>query len=345
MNKLKFGITALLAMLLACGRESTEGVSPEIKFVKPANFPEPTYNFANNPVTTAGFELGRKLFYDPRLSRDNTISCGSCHQQGSAFTHHGHDLSHGIDDRLGERNSPAIMNLAFQPYFFWDGGIQLLDLQPIAPIENSVEMDAHLPTILEKVRQVAAYPPLFEKAFGSTAITTDRFLKAISQFQVMCISSNSRFDKYERQEAGGSLSATELEGLAIFRQKCGSCHSGTLFSNFAFKNNGLDTTFNRDKGVARISLNPNDNYKFRVPSLRNVALTAPYMHDGRFYTLAQVLNHYSDGVFDIPSLDPILKQNGRRGIPLSTDEKNKIIAFLQALTDDDFLKDKKLSEQ
>jgi cytochrome c peroxidase len=345
MNKIKFGLFVLLAVLVACGRKDTEGVSPEIKFIKPSNFPEPTYNFTNNPITSAGFELGRKLFYDPRLSRDNTISCGSCHQQGSAFTHHGHDLSHGIDDRLGERNSPAIMNLAWQPYFFWDGGIQLLDLQPIAPIENPVEMDAHLPTILDKIRQVSEYPPLFEKAFGSSSITTDRFLKAISQFQVMCISSNSRFDKYERQETGGTLSADELAGLQIFRQKCGSCHSGTLFSNFSFKNNGLDTTFNRDKGIARISLNPNDNYKFRVPSLRNVALTAPYMHDGRFYTLEQVLNHYSDGVFDIPSLDPILKQNGQRGIPLSTDEKNKIITFLETLTDNDFLKDKKLSEQ
>lgn len=335
-------ILIICALLWSCQPE-LEG--EDIQFVKPANFPEPVYDLSKNPITTAGFELGRKLFYDPMLSRDGSISCGSCHQQSAAFTHHGHDLSHGIDDQLGERNSPPVMNLAWHKAYFWDGGVHDLDLQPIAPIENPVEMDEDLKHVIEKVRNNSAYTPMFQSAFGSREVTTERMLKALSQFMLMCISSNSRYDKYVRKEAGGDLTAVELAGMQVFVQKCGSCHRGELFSDFSFRNNGLNHDYNKDRGRYRITLNEEDDYKFKVPSLRNVANTGPYMHDGRFYTLDEVLTHYTLGIRDQPTLDPLLKQNGQVGIPLSTEEKEQIKAFLKTLSDDSFLRDQKLAEQ
>jgi cytochrome c peroxidase len=335
-------IFIITVLLWSCKPES----EPEdIRFVQPSNFPEPAYGLKKNPVTTAGFELGRALFYDPILSRDGSISCGSCHQQSAAFTHHGHDLSHGIDDQLGERNSPPIMNLAWHTTFFWDGGVHDLDLQPIAPIENPVEMDEDLKKAVEKIRSSSKYAPMFKAAFGNTEVTTDRMLKAMSQFMLMCISSNSRYDKYVRKEAGGELSATELVGMQVFQQKCASCHKGELFSDFSFRNNGLSHDYNKDRGRYRITLNDEDDYKFKVPSLRNVANTAPYMHDGRFYTLDEVLTHYTLGLRDQATLDPLLKQNGKLGIELSTDEKEQIKAFLKTLTDDQFIRDRRFSEQ
>lgn len=341
--KAMFNLTFIFTLLLWSCQPEVE--QEEIAFVKPANFPEPVYDLRKNPLTRAGFELGRTLFYDPGLSRDGSISCGSCHQQSAAFTHHGHDLSHGIDDQLGERNSPPIMNLAWQRTFFWDGGVHDLDLQPIAPIENPVEMDESLKNVVEKVRKNSKYSPLFEAAFGSSEVTTDRMLKAMSQFMLMCISANSRYDKYVRKEPGGELSASELAGMQVFQQKCASCHQGELFSDFSFRNNGLSHEFNKDRGRYRITLNDEDDYKFKVPSLRNVANTGPYMHDGRFYTLDEVLTHYTLGIKDQTTLDPQLKQNGQLGITLSNEEKEQIKAFLKTLSDDTFLRDRKLSEQ
>src|SRR5690606_23412068 len=155
------------------------------------------------PVTEAGYQLGRRLFYDLRLSRNNTISCGSCHIQASAFTHHGHDVSHGIDDRLGKRNAPAIMNLAWAPVLMWDGGIFDLDLQPIAPITSHEEMDSSLEQIVDKLQADGTYHTMFQSAFGSPNITTTGILKALSQFMLLCVSSNSRYDSIMRGETTG----------------------------------------------------------------------------------------------------------------------------------------------
>lgn len=342
--KVMFNLTFILSFLLFWAGQFGAG-QEEITFVKPANFPEPAYDLKKNPVTKAGFELGRTLFYDATLSRDGSISCGTCHQQSAAFTHHGHDLSHGIDDQLGERNSPPIMNLAWHNTFFWDGGVHDLDLQPIVPLENPVEMDASLKSALEKVSKNAKYAALFEASFGSSEVTTDRMLKALSQFMLLCISANSRYDKYVRKEPGGELNATELAGRQVFQQKCAACHQGELFSDFSFRNNGLINDFNKDRGRYRITLNDEDDYKFKMPSLRNVANTGPYMHDGRFSTLDEVLTHYTSGIRDMPTLDPLLKQNGKLGIELSNEEKDQIKAFLKTLSDDTFLRDRKLSEQ
>lgn len=326
----------------ACQIEEEEE-NATIEFKVPTNFPQPVYDLSKNPITKEGFELGRTLFYDGILSRDGSISCGFCHQQTSAFTQHAHDLSHGIDDKLTLRNALPIQNLAWQKEFFWDGGVFHLDLFAVSPIENENEMDETLSNVLDKLRNHKTYPKLFEKAFGSPEITTDRFLKALSQFQLMCISADSKYDKYVRKE-GVTLTSDELAGLEIFQQKCASCHKGELFTDLNYRNNGLPIGNINDTGRHRITLNEEDKYKYKVPSLRNVAETNPYMHDGRFRNLEAVLDFYSNNVTDSPTLDPLLQQNGRLGIALTATEKTQMIAFLKTLTDEAFLKKKELSE-
>lgn len=331
-----------IAVLTACDPDKPEPL-PEISFETPSNFPPPVYDLAANPVTPAGFALGRDLFYDGLLSRDGSISCGFCHQQTAGFTQHGHDLSHGIDDRLTMRNALPIQNLAWEREFFWDGGVFHLDLFAIQPIENENEMGEQMPNVLEKLRRHNKYPAMFTAAFGTPEITTDRFLKALSQFQLMCISSNSKYDKYVRNE-GATLDAAELAGLQTFRQKCASCHEGELFTDHSYRNNGLPIANPDDTGRHRITLNDEHRYQFKVPSLRNVEVTRPYMHDGRFRNLEAVLDFYASGVADSPTLDPALKAGGRLGIELTATEKSNIIAFLHTLTDHEFLSKKELSE-
>jgi cytochrome c peroxidase len=335
-----FFIIGLLVLLTSAGTIMNEFAG----FQRPVNFPEPVYDLSKNPVTKDGFELGRKLFYDPRLSRNNTIGCGTCHIQGAAFTHHGHDVSHGIDDRLGSRNSPPIINLAWSKAFFWDGGVFHLDLQPLVPITTFSEMDEKMSAVLEKLRQQPEYPGLFKKAFGSEEINSAKMMKALSQFMLMCVSSNSKYDKVMRKE-GEKFTTEEEEGYQLFKQKCNGCHTEPLFTDYSFRNNGIPPGRNDDRGRFVITLDSNDAYKFKVPTLRNIEVTAPYMHDGRFYGLGQVLDHYQFGVQHTPNLDPLLEQNHNHGIPLTEDEKTKIIVFLKTLTDREFLKNPLLSEQ
>jgi cytochrome c peroxidase len=333
--------------ILACKKDNPvkEEIESWLGFVKPANFPEPEYKFANNPVTKEGFELGRALFHEPRLSRNNTINCSSCHIQSSAFTQHGHDVSHGIDDRLGTRNSPPIMNLAWNKAFMWGGGVFDLDLQPIVPITAHEEMDEDLENVLNKLRALPKYTAMFKEAFGSEEITTAKFMKALSQFMLMCVSSNSKYDKVMRKEGGAAFTAEEEEGYAIFKKKCASCHSEPLFTDGSFRNNGLGISPINDQGLYNATLNATDTYKFKVPSLRNLQYTAPFMHDGRFLSLAGVLEHYNSEVQDTPNLDDIFKQGGKSGIELSGNDKIKLITFLSTLNDPDFINNKLLSEQ
>lgn len=339
----KHWITIILitAFSIACSKPVLDGL---MIFSKPENFPEPVYHFNTNRLTGSIFELGRKLFYEPRLSRDNTVSCGSCHIQASAFTQHGHDVSHGIDDRLGSRNSPAIVNLAWSKSFLWDGGVFDLDLQPIVPITNPVEMDETMSNVLNKLRSHADYPKLFKNAFGTDEINTERMMKALSQFMVMLVSSNSKYDKVMRKE-GESFTPEELQGYTLFKQKCGTCHSEPLFTDQSFRNNGIRIGSNKDEGRYNITLNDSDKYKFKVPTLRNLSYTAPYMHDGRFLNLEAVLEHYAKHVENTPNLDPHLVQSGVPGIVLTSDEQAKIIDFLKTLNDKEFIANKKFSEQ
>ena len=303
-------IILFLAGIYACRKEFVDTMA-FTGFQKPSNFPEPVYHFNTNTVTKDGFELGRKLFYDPMLSANNTISCGSCHIQTSAFTHHGHTVSHGIFDRQGTRNSPPIMNLAWNSSFMWDGGIADLDLQSVAPITNHLEMDETMPNVLNKLRNSPQYPALFKKAYGTDEITTPAFLKALSQFMAMCVSSNSRYDSIMRNEGNKKFTPDEQEGEVLVKQKCGGCHQEPLFTDNSFRNNGLGISMVNDEGRYLITQNAGDRYKFKVPSLRNLAYTAPYMHDGRLLTLDAVLDHYTSQVQSTPNLDPLLESRQR----------------------------------
>jgi len=337
---------AFAACVYACHKDLAKPVEEIFTgFQKPANFPAPTYHFATNTVTKEGFELGRKLFYDPILSANNTISCGSCHIQTSAFTHHGHTVSHGIFDRQGTRNSPPIMNLAWNTSFMWDGGIADLDLQSVAPITNHLEMGETMANVLQKLRASSQYPPLFKKAYGSEEITTANFLKSLSQFMLLCVSSNSKYDSVVRNEGRVKFTAAEAEGRTIVQEKCGTCHKEPLFTDNSFRSNGLIPSLENDEGRFLITQNPGDKYRFKVPSLRNLAYTAPYMHDGRLLTLDAVLDHYTMGVQNTPNLDPEFRKSSTPGIPLTADERTKILAFLTTLNDRAFLFDKRLAEQ
>lgn len=341
MNKVFWLVIVLFGALVACSKEVLEIFDG---FVKPSNFPEPVYHFNTNAITQAKFELGRKLFYEPRLSRDNSISCGTCHIQAAGFTHHGHDVSHGIDDRLGSRNSPAIMNLAWSKSFFWDGGVFDLDFQPIVPITNPVEMDETLENVQAKLRTHPDYPRLFKNAFGSEEINTERMMKALSQFMAMLISSNSKYDKVMRRE-GETFNAEEQKGYVLFQQHCNNCHKEPLFTDESFRNNGIGIGYNNDPGRSAITLNEQDKYKFKVPSLRNLSYTSPYMHDGRFITLEAILEHYAGGVKNTPNLDPLLSIYDKPGLALTKEDQSALIAFLKTLNDQQFIEDKRFAEQ
>ena len=337
--------------MLSCDPDEPKKSEPDeaptpLELKIPSNFPSPVYELSNNPLTEEGVALGKMLFYDARLSRTNTISCGFCHMQPSAFTHHGHDLSHGIDDKLGRRNSLPIQNLIFYTTFFWDGGVHNLDLVPLNAIGNEVEMDEEVDNIIAKLNAKAEYPTQFKNAFGTEEITTTRFLQALSQFMATMISANSRYDKYIRGEENTLLTGAELQGLEIFKQKCSSCHATDLFTDQSYRNNGFSssTDLERDKGREEITLNETDRGKFKVPSLRNVEFSAPYMHNGKLQSLDAVMDFYSDGVHDSPTLDPLLKQNGNLGIQLTPAEKELIIQFLYTLTDHQYLNEAKFSE-
>lgn len=335
--RLKIGFISVMIAFL-----SFKGISEQALFLVPANFPKPVYRFDRNSITKAGVELGKTLFYDALLSSDNTISCGSCHQQSAGFTQHGHILSHGVNDRLSKRNAMPLFNLAWADSFAWDGSVSELDSFAVMPITNAAEMDESFDNILEKLRTSTLYPGMFEKAFGTSEINPERLLKALSQFMVTLVSANSKYDRYVRNE-GEKLTETELNGLTLFKQKCASCHSGDLFTDFSFRNNGL-TMNEDDKGRFEVTKHEKDRYKFKVPTLRNLTYSAPYMHDGRFATLKEVLEHYASKVVKSPSLDALLEQDGKPGIPLNADEQQKIIAFLNTLNDEGFIQNSYFSE-
>jgi len=302
-------------------------------FETPKNWPKPQYDFKKNPLTEEGFQLGRNLFYDPILSRDNTISCQSCHLQNTGFTHVDHDVSHGIDGKIGTRNSLVLMNLAWSSNFMWDGGVNNLEVQAINPITNPLEMDEKLENVVAKLQQSKKYRMLFSKAFGDEKVTSQRLLKALAQFTVMLTSSDSKYDKVMRNEA--VFTSDEQKGYELFQSNCASCHTEPLFTNNKFENNGLtiDAYF-KDGGRIRITKDNKDSLCFKVPTLRNIELTAPYMHDGRFKNLEMVLFHYTEEMHNSPTLSKQLK----RKIILTENEKGDLLQFLLTLTDNSFIR-------
>ncbi|CAA7194324.1 Cytochrome c551 peroxidase [Chryseobacterium potabilaquae] len=348
MNKSFFVIGLVFVSFLTCISCSEEIIQPlekdeALNLHFPSYFPELTFDASGNPITKNGIELGRKLFYEGRLSRNNTISCGFCHIQENAFTHHGHNVSHGVDDRVGIRNAPPIQNMAFLKKYTWDGVIHNLNDQPIIPITEENEMDSSMPEIISKLNSDFKYKKLFKAAYGDESITGEKILKALCQFMATMISADAKYDRFK--QGLENLTVEETQGMNLFNQKCASCHSGELFTDESFRNTGMyyNTQF-KDAGRYRVTLDQNDWMKFRVPSLRNIEYTAPYMHDGRFYTLEAVLNFYSDNVEDNPNLDVELKKNGHVGINMNTQEKQFIIAFLKTLSDKSFITNPKFSE-
>jgi cytochrome c peroxidase len=337
-----FLIGLLILTGSSCKKETSES---SFEVFLPSNFPAPEYNLASNPVTPEGFELGKRLFYDPILSQDSTISCADCHISFSAFSHPDHITSHGIRGQFGKRNAPAIQNLIWQRAFFWDGGVPDMDLISLNAIESPVEMDEDPANVIRKLNRNETYRRMFRAAFPSRdTIDGPQMMQAFSQFMAMLVSANSRYDKYIRAESGGTLTSQELSGMAIFRQKCSSCHSGDLFTDGVYRNNGILGDFTNDKGRYEVSSLPEDIGKFKTPSLRNVAVTQPYMHNGRFKTLESVMDHYASGVKVTPTLDPKLMESGAPGISLSETEKKDLVAFLKTLTDDTFIRDERFQQ-
>ncbi len=317
----------LLFFLIAATTQHPETVQLKI----PAGWPSPSYDFSKNPLTKEGIALGRKLFYDPILSVDSIVSCSSCHLSYTAFTHVDHAVSHGIHDRIGTRNSPALMNLAWSTSFMWDGAVNHLDVQALAPIAHPDEMGEDVAHVITKLERSSTYPRLFRSAFGDSTVTGERMLKALSQFELTLISANS---KYDRVMAGTEkFTEQETNGYVLFRANCNSCHRAPLFTTGAFANNGLavDTTY-RDAGRMKITGEPADSLKFKIPTLRNIEFSFPYMHDGRFKSLRNVLDHYAEGLLH----STMLASELRDGVVLSKDERTDLMAFLLTLSDREF---------
>jgi cytochrome c peroxidase len=319
-------VIGLLSLLLFAFR------SADMFLDIPESLGKPVYDFKKKPLTIEKVELGRKLFYDPILSKNNQVSCANCHSSYNAFAHIDHQLSHGINDIIGTRNAPALMNLAWQSSFMWDGAVNHIEVQPLAPISNPIEMDETIEHVVEKLQHTSPYPQLFFVAFGDSVITGERVLLAMAQFQLTLISANS---KYDSVIAGTSIfTVQEEKGYKLFQQNCSSCHKEPLMSNYEFRNNGLavDTMLN-DFGRMGITHNTKDSLLFKVPTLRNIEYTYPYMHDGRFKSLNQVMNHYTSGVVHSRTLSAELN----KPIQLSSNDKIDLIAFLLTLSDRTFV--------
>lgn len=338
LNKI-FGILSIFLLLLGCKRTNiVEPISvdnPEVPFVVPSSFPALNSSVNANKPTKYGIVLGEKLFNEKRLSENNTISCASCHQQSSAFADNNVQAV-GIYGRVGLRNVPPIQNMAFMKFYNWDGNILQLEKQPLVPIITHEEMNSSILDVIGKISVDSDYKGLFAKTFGDEQITPDRIYKSIAQYTYTLISANSKYDRV-KQNGGERFTASEARGHQIFEQKCASCHGTALFTDQSFRNVGFPLNPNHDEaGRGRVTGVPADYMRFRVPSLRNVAYTAPYGSFGQFPTLKAVLDYFDKGVLDADNLDPILKENENR-IPLTEQDKQAIISFLNTLSDSTFV--------
>jgi cytochrome c peroxidase len=352
MKKTVFILT-ILFLIFSCKKdvELSESSYQEIDYNPtpynlkyPSTFPIPLIDME---LTVEGVALGKKLFNDPILSRDNTISCASCHVVEKAFSD-GNKTAIGIQGRVGPRNSMPLFNLAWSPTFFWDGRSPNLIDQVLHPIRDPLEMDFKWIEILKRLQNHDEYPKLFLKAFGIVNFDSMHVAEAIAMFELSLISGDSKFDKFLRGET--VLSINEQKGLGIFMKEprlgggdCFHCHgspANPLFSFFGFENNGLDDKPN--PGLYLVTRNPADIGKFKVPSMRNLSFTAPYMHDGRFNTLEEVVDFYTSGVKISPTLSVLMNKDGglAEGLTLSKQDKKDLIDFLKTLDDYTFVQGK-----
>jgi len=319
-----------LTFVIACKKEAPIAPASPQTLVLPEHFPQSIYSIGAFSPDARKVAIGRRLFYDPILSLDSTIHCGSCHKQQEGFADQGAAVSTGIFGRTGLRNSPTLANLIWKPLYMMDGGVLSLDLQPIAPITDSHEMGLPLADLVNRLKQNTSYSDAFNSAFDEDNINSQKILVCLAQFMATMISSNSPFDRYILGNSS-ALSSQEKQGLDVFQRHCASCHSGVITSDFSFRHNGLAPNAS-DSGRQRITGLESDRGKFMVPTLRNISRTSPYMHDGRFSSLEEVLLHYSQ-----PANPALADELIGNGISLSASEQVSIIAFLNALEDPYFL--------
>ena len=351
----KILITIILMAGLSIAGFRRQGPEP-LHIDYPVYFGNRTFVPDDNPTTVEGVALGRRLFYEKALSANQQISCGTCHRQELAFTD-GTVFSTGVDGTLQPRNTMSLVNLLWVRNFFWDGRVAGLEMQAAIPLANAHEMGQSLEASAALLSKMPAYKSLFSKAFGTDSITGEGIVKAISQFERTLVSANAPYDQYLRGEYEPTPS--ELNGIRLFYGNpdaarnirgagCAHCHGGPKTYIELYYNNGLDAV-PADSGREKISGQSYDRGRFRVVSLRNIALTAPYMHDGRFNTLKEVLSHYNEHIKPSKTLSPFLQGVGNSNAPdgltlgLTDDEKKDLVAFLRMLTDDGLIKDKRFS--
>ncbi|MEZ5045443.1 MAG: cytochrome c peroxidase [Chitinophagaceae bacterium] len=299
---------------------------------------------SDNPMSSEGIALGRKLFYEKLLSQDNSISCASCHQFKNYFIDSVGAFSLGVNQLVGTRNSMPLFNIGYSKTFFWDGGAPNLESQVLGPITNPVEMNESIEHVIQKLQLHPEYPTLFKKAFGSDIISSKHIMYAIAQFERTLLSANSKYDQWKRGEI--LLSDEEMRGMNVYTDEnkgdCVHCHSiGSTFTDFEFRNTGLDS-IPIDRGRYLITLNNSDDGKFKTPTLRNIAKTAPYMHDGRFNTLRECIDHYNVGFKYSANLSPELASKPKNR--MSEQDINDLISFLKTLTDYEFLNKSQFDE-
>jgi len=354
MTKIKYFTVLILSILfvVACNKEEEPPKAPividETPFVL-AYGALPTPDLPeDNPLTEQGVQLGRMLFYETMLSKDSTQSCASCHRQLDGFSDSTR-LSIGVEMLPGKRQAMPVFNMAWHNNeFFWDGRADLLRDQSLLPIQDPLEMNETLENVIAKLSEHQKYKDQFTRAFGTEEITSDKMSLAMEQFMLSIVSYDSKYDKHL---AGAlSLSESEERGRILFETEynpffpdksgadCAHCHGGANFENDQFMNNGLDTdAMMVDIGREEVTKSANDKGKFKVPSLRNVAVTAPYMHDGRFKTLEQVIDHYNEGIQESTTVDPTVLNTKETGLFLTAQDKEDLINFLKTLTDETFL--------
>ncbi|MBI5857752.1 MAG: c-type cytochrome [Sphingobacteriales bacterium] len=319
-------------LLGSCKKDQNTKKLELLKQEIPDGFPQPVNTFADNPLSKVGFELGRKLFYDGRLSIDNEHPCSSCHQQIAGFGTYHHDRSHGVFDSHTLRNAPVLFNLAWNSSFHWDGEFSSLRDEIAQPINGPIEMGETWEGIINKIKDDKDYQRMFKEVFRYPFIRPEFILKVLEQFTGSFVSANSKYDQYKKGVAPFTIQ--EEAGYQLFKTKCATCHPEPLFTDYNYRNIGLPVDpFLKDYGRMRITGLKSDSLKFKAPTLRNCFVSENYMHDGRFNTLAQCINHYRTGVQQSSTLDPSLSG----GISLTNAEADNLYQFLKTLTDSSFL--------
>lgn len=323
----------LIFLISSCspqnGQESSSSEVPRTA----SDFPRIIYP-SDNPYNENAVALGKKLFFDGQLSSDGTVSCAKCHIPSNGFTDID-QISLGVGDAVGVRHSMTLTNVAWGRSFFWDGRASSLEEQALGPVENEHEMDESWPNVVSKLQADPDYPGLFEQAYGTDQISKELVAKAIAQYERTLISNNSKYDQYLRGET--TLTESEKLGERLFfseRTECFHCHGTILFTDNQFHDNGLDAVYT-DEGLGGITGIERFKGQFKSPTLRNVEYRAHFMHDGRFSTLEEVIEHYNSGVNNSPNIDPLL-QNGR-SLNLTPTEKQGLVDFLKTLSDPSFI--------